>query len=59
MNEPLWVQSKDAIAIHERQIVEHGGLPGIKGEGLLESAIARPEQQQRALLELVQGTHAR
>ena len=42
MYERLWVQSKDAIAIHERQIVEHGGLPGIKDEGLLESAIARP-----------------
>jgi death on curing protein len=31
-----------AFAIHERQLAEHGGLVGVKDEGLLHSAIARP-----------------
>jgi death-on-curing protein len=31
-----------ALAVHERQLAEHGGLSGVKDAGLLESAIARP-----------------
>jgi len=31
-----------AFAVHERQLAEHGGLSGIKDEGLLEAAVARP-----------------
>lgn len=31
-----------AFAVHERQLAEHGGLGGVKDEGLLDSAIARP-----------------
>lgn len=31
-----------ALAVHERQLAEHGGLPGVKDAGLLESAMARP-----------------
>ncbi|PKP92090.1 MAG: type II toxin-antitoxin system death-on-curing family toxin [Alphaproteobacteria bacterium HGW-Alphaproteobacteria-16] len=31
-----------ARAIHDRQLAEHGGLEGVKDEGLLESALARP-----------------
>ncbi len=30
------------LAIHEMQLAEHGGAIGIRDEGLLESAIARP-----------------
>jgi death-on-curing protein len=29
-------------ALHERLIAEHGGRPGVRDEGLLESALARP-----------------
>lgn len=43
MDEPLWVTKRDALAIHEMQIAEHGGLAGLRDEGLLESALGRPE----------------
>ncbi len=31
-----------ARAVHDRQLAEHDGLAGVKDDGLLESAIARP-----------------
>lgn len=31
-------------AIHNDQLREHGGLPGIRDENVLESALARPQQ---------------
>ena len=30
------------IAIHEDQLKRHGGLPGVRDDGLLESALAQP-----------------
>lgn len=39
----LWIRKDVAKAIHQRQIAEHGGQSGIRDEGLLESALARPE----------------
>ena len=32
-------------AIHVEQLREHGGLPGIRDENVLESALARPQQK--------------
>ena len=32
-----------ALAIHQRQLAEHGGLSGIRDKGLLASALARPQ----------------
>ena len=32
-------------AIHQAQIREHGGSPGVRDEGLLESALARPQHK--------------
>ena len=32
-------------AIHDDQLREHGGLPGIRDENVLESALARPPQK--------------
>jgi death-on-curing protein len=32
-------------AIHTEQIREHGGLPGVRDESALESALARPRQK--------------
>ena len=37
-----WITKPEVIAIHQEQLSEHGGLTGIRDEGLLDSAIARP-----------------
>lgn len=31
-----------ALAVHDRQLAEHGGPPGVRDQGALESALARP-----------------
>lgn len=43
MQEPRWISKAATVAIHERQLAEHGGLSGIRDEGMLESALARPQ----------------
>ncbi|MBN8737515.1 MAG: type II toxin-antitoxin system death-on-curing family toxin [Xanthomonadales bacterium] len=40
----VWVDKRLALAIHERQLAEHGGSSGVRDEKLLESALARPQQ---------------
>lgn len=40
----VWITQPLALAIHERQMAEHGGGTGIRDEALLESALARPQQ---------------
>ena len=45
MNEPKWLSKSPILAVHERQIAEHGGASGARDEGLLESALARPLNQ--------------
>ncbi len=40
----LWIERRLALAIHDRQLAEHGGSGGVRDEGLLESALARPQQ---------------
>ena len=37
-----WVQKAVVLALHEEQLAEHGGAPGLRDEGLLDSALARP-----------------
>jgi death on curing protein len=39
----IWPEKPLVLAIHDRQVAEHGGLPGARDEGLLESALARPQ----------------
>jgi death-on-curing protein len=39
-----WVDQRLALAIHERQLAEHGGSEGVRDDKLLESALARPQQ---------------
>jgi death on curing protein len=38
----VWIQDSVVLAIHEAQLAEHGGIAGIRDEGLLSSALARP-----------------
>lgn len=42
--EPRWLSIELVLAVHARQLAEHGGLAGVRDRGLLESALARPEQ---------------
>jgi death on curing protein len=39
-----WVTDAALLAIHDEQLAEHGGLPGIRDINLLESALARSRQ---------------
>jgi death on curing protein len=38
----VWLADEVVLAIHEAQLAEHGGNVGIRDEGLLSSALARP-----------------
>ena len=42
MTEWRWLSKDIILAIHDEQLAEHGGRPGIRDMGLLESAIAQP-----------------
>lgn len=43
--EPRWLTRVVVDATHNDQLREHGGLPGIRDENVLESALARPQQK--------------
>src|SRR5229473_2610258 len=43
--EPAWVDRLVLDAVHVDQLREHGGLPGIRDENVLESAVARPKHR--------------
>jgi death-on-curing protein len=43
--EPTWVGRVVLDAIHLDQVREHGGLPGVREENVLESALARAKQR--------------
>lgn len=43
MAQIVWLLEETVIAIHHRQISEHGGIEGLRDEGLLASALARPQ----------------
>lgn len=45
MREPRWVPRLVLDAVHLDQLREHGGLPGVRDEAALESALARPRQK--------------
>ena len=44
MSEPLWIDERDALALHDRLLALHGGAAGLRDGGLLQSALARPRQ---------------
>ena len=43
--EPRWLARFVVDAVHSDQLREHGGLPGVRDEHALESALARPRQK--------------
>ncbi len=42
MNEPEWVKQEAVEVLHDKSLVAHGGVAGIRDQGLLESALQRP-----------------
>jgi death on curing protein len=44
VKEPVWIDERDALALHDRLLALHGGSSGLRDEGLLKSALARAQQ---------------
>lgn len=43
MNDPWrWVDKRALVLLHDESLAEHGGAPGLRDEGLLDAALARP-----------------
>lgn len=40
----VWIEAREALILHDRLLALHGGPPGVRDEGLLHSALARPRQ---------------
>ena len=40
---PRWLARVALELLHDESLAEHGGLPGLRDEGLLESVLARPQ----------------
>jgi death-on-curing protein len=45
MNEPIWLNRDDCLGIHEMMLSQHGGLAGVRDEGMLLSALAKPQNR--------------
>jgi len=45
MSEPVWIEEELVLAIHDRQLSEHGALRVCRDEALLQSALGRPLNQ--------------
>ena len=43
MNEPIWIRRDVVLEMHAELLREHGGPEGVRDMGLLESAMARPQ----------------
>lgn len=44
-SEPVWLDYPIVEALHNDQLRTHGGTPGVRDRGLIESALARPLQR--------------
>lgn len=38
-----WIDLQALLLLHDESLAEHGGAPGLRDEGLLQSALARPQ----------------
>lgn len=45
MTEPRWVTTSQAVRIHSEQLAIFGGPPGNRDQGMLESALGRPQNK--------------
>ena len=45
MDEPTWLKREILDEVHTDQLKQHGGLPGVRDENALESALARPKNR--------------
>lgn len=45
MKQPVWIDERDELVLHVRLLAGHGGAAGLRDDGLLKSALARPQQQ--------------
>jgi len=44
VTEPVWIEERDALVLHDRLLALHGGASGVRDGTLLQSALARPRQ---------------
>ena len=44
MKEPYWLTRGECLLLHDMMLDQYGGCTGIRDEGLLDSALARPQQ---------------
>jgi death on curing protein len=44
VKQPIWIDARDALALHARLLALDGGSPGVRSDALLQSALARPRQ---------------
>ncbi len=44
MQEPIWITEQLAKTVHHAQLARHGGMDGVRDEGMFASAMARPRQ---------------
>ena len=40
----IWINKRLALALHSRQLAEHGGSDGVRDEGLLDAVLAEPQR---------------
>jgi death-on-curing protein len=43
--EPIWIDKRALLLLHEESLAMFGGARGMRDEGLLDSALARPQNQ--------------
>jgi death-on-curing protein len=44
VKKPSWINERDALILHDRLLAFHGGAAGVRDDGLLAPALARPRQ---------------
>jgi death-on-curing protein len=54
MKDPAWITREECLAIHEMILAQHGGLAGVRDEGLLDSTLSKPQN----LFAYAKPTHA-